>query len=413
MLQPHEGASGTWLVRKGVSLLAGLQPHEGASGTPDLTADVSNSKLQPHEGASGTTGVVGRPAHPVLASTPRGCIWNNRSSNCPKALMLQPHEGASGTTATPTRTRISPCFNPTRVHLELEGLGVVLEDLPASTPRGCIWNWTAPSPRTESCRFNPTRVHLERYSRLIVSTLPCFNPTRVHLERYRSAAFRSASDPLQPHEGASGTYPRRRAPRAARPASTPRGCIWNVASYCSRRQHEEASTPRGCIWNSVGNRLWCRDLPASTPRGCIWNPALLPPSRPRRRFNPTRVHLEHIRDCGMDFFEVASTPRGCIWNDPAVRLVGIGELLQPHEGASGTLRHHASPSGGVVASTPRGCIWNPGTGASCPVLLLASTPRGCIWNLLDVPSAEAICSSFNPTRVHLEPRTRTGVGPSG
>jgi len=122
---------------------------------------------------------------------------------------LQPHKGTSETVIPVSTSRLSTCFNPTRVHLERwnetkppekatllqphKGASGTFRDLHiynwsktlqphkgasgtvfhpigvcgflASTPQGCIWNPRAlPGERLIYARFNPTRVHLERCS---------------------------------------------------------------------------------------------------------------------------------------------------------------------------------------------------------------------------------------------------------
>ena len=142
-LQPHEGASGT--ATPGLA----VRDDERAS-TPRgciwndaiLGDDGDYSELQPHEGASGTS-----ESHTFM----------------PSCSGLQPHEGASGTHRRARRYRAVDV---------------------ASTPRGCIWNQTPTTSDARLSSFNPTRVHLERLSwTAFLTSTTRFNPTRVHLER--------------------------------------------------------------------------------------------------------------------------------------------------------------------------------------------------------------------------------------
>ncbi len=335
-LQPHEGTSGTGAVLAALVALAPLQPHEGTSGTGAvLAALVALAPLQPHEGTSGT-------------ATRGGDVVTSQ---------LQPHEGTSGTRERRPPQPVQNCFNPTRVHLELAAREGEPRPCGASTPRGYIWNAhhrdarhlrpRASTPRgyiwnsvsrgreSESFRgFNPTRVHLERECVSVTITrtmlqphegtsgtaLPgrrwrrwsSFNPTRVHLERSRSS------------------FPD---PRFA--ASTPRGYIWNTVLLELRANAHVASTPRGYIWNSKTDRAqlsWTTLQPHEGTSGTeVSIPAYqqfqtLQPHegtsgtmpggdrRRSRRFNPTRVHLEHGTARAQSGPVDASTPRGYIWN---------------------------------------------------------------------------------------------------
>ena len=206
-LQPHEGASGT--RSPSTSRVApSLQPHEGASGTAPHGIRFSEPSLQPHEGASGT-----RDAHlmiesDVVASTPRGCIWNAAGGSDRRTLSASTPRGCIWNRSGDCRATGPASFNPTRVHLEQSRRRPAPGLVAASTPRGCIWNSPPIScPRRSAASFNPTRVHLEQAptglgeptppklqphegasgtidaSPINRSSIVCFNPTRVHLER--------------------------------------------------------------------------------------------------------------------------------------------------------------------------------------------------------------------------------------
>ena len=206
----------------------------------------------------------------------------------------------------------------------------------------------------------------------------CFNPTRVHLER---VVYGHVADEI---------------------ASTQRGCIWNVALDACEGLDSAASTQRGCIWNRLSDRdlglilegfnptrvhleqldpsassarLWLQPNEGASGTGClpslgrrrscfnptrvhlerrIWMPSLFDD----QRFNPTRVHLEPSDWVFRGYIGGASTQRGCIWNHVRPIWPICCSELQPNEGASGT---------GAKTSMVRSA------------------------------------SSFNPTRVHLEP----------
>ena len=148
---------------------------------------------------------------------------------------------------------------------------------------------------------------------------------------------------LQPHEGASGTGP------------------WYAAMYASGvlQPHEGASgTTRRAPKRSKRRRF--------NPTRVHLEPGLLAaPQGLRSGFNPTRVHLERGGSSGGS---------------------SGGGGLQPHEGASGTNDYVRSASK-KHASTPRGCIWNAFMAWCARVGIEASTPRGCIWNLSGLHAA--------------------------
>ena len=129
-----------------------------------------------------------------------------------------------------------------------------------------------------------------------------------------------------------------------------------MGSFNPTRVHLERSTV-------VHRRVRRND--ASTPRGCIWNSASpMVTARSGGSFNPTRVHLEHFDPLRY----IPGIPR---FNPTRVHLEPsplwrsfCSSVLQPHEGASGTLT---------------------------PVVLPYPVSPTC----------------FNPTRVHLEPGGKT------
>jgi len=163
-LQPLEGASGTASRRASTSASSTLQPLEGASGTPQVVrVFLGLFLLQPLEGASGTP-VAGRRECSIRpASTPRRCVWNagrhvppfevvqlqplEGASGTPRSVSsytsrteLQPLEGASGTSRVSRLAGCGPCFNPSKVRLELPSNRMEPGLFRASTPRRCVWN---------------------------------------------------------------------------------------------------------------------------------------------------------------------------------------------------------------------------------------------------------------------------------
>ena len=363
-LQPHEGASGT-PARAAVGtptrrfnptrvhlelLLSPLRVGVGRFNPTRVHLERRQSRgqvahrhqLQPHEGASGTVVVHLLFAVLEIASTPRGCIWNNRTARAHAGPVdaSTPRGCIWNVDRRPSSSASQRGFNPTRVHLELEAMDhfetmVVV----ASTPRGCIWNTT------------------------------CFRLIKVF--------------PL---------------------ASTPRGCIWNGRFLRIRGRQECASTPRGCIWNRAHRPDRHRTRPASTPRGCIWNRSSSNPlSSSITCFNPTRVHLELSRFALVSRTRDRLQPHEGASGTLDRPMRTAMKTLQPHEGASGTrLVEEVRDERG--ASTPRGCIWNSSMGVRPMRDAHASTPRGCIWNQSRLRRCHARQECFNPTRVHLEPR---------
>jgi len=105
------------------------------------------------------------------------------------------------------------------------------------------------------------------------------------------------------------------------------------------------------------------------------------------RFNPTRVRLERSSSSRAHRRVRRFNPTRVRLELDATTGERLPEVLQPHEGPSGTHVVRFDRQAADRASTPRGSVWNP-----------------------MLPVASYCCAGFNPTRVRLEPSRQSSIG---